>query len=60
MKVTLTRLDDAFHFEARGEGGVSMQFDAGPDIGGHGLDELLSASDEASRSLAPEWYADAA
>ena len=37
MKVTLTRLDDAFHFEARGEGGVSMQFDAGPDIGGHGL-----------------------
>lgn len=37
MKVTLTRLDDAFHFEARGEGGVSMHFDASPDIGGHGL-----------------------
>lgn len=37
MKVTLTRLDDAFHFEARGEGGVAMHFDASPDIGGHGL-----------------------
>ncbi|GAB4130703.1 MAG: OsmC family protein [Bacteroidia bacterium] len=35
MKVTLNRLDDAFHFEARSEDGVSMHFDANPEIGGH-------------------------
>ena len=35
MKVTLKRLDDAFHFEARNEDGNTMQFDAGPNIGGH-------------------------
>ena len=34
---SFTARDDAFHFEARGEGGVSMHFDASPDIGGHGL-----------------------
>ena len=35
MKVELKRLDDAFHFEARGEQGVTMHFDANPEIGGH-------------------------
>jgi putative redox protein len=35
MKVELTRLDDAFHFEARGEQGATMHFDANPEIGGH-------------------------
>ena len=31
-----------------------------PGIDGHGLDELLSDSNETSRSLTPQWYADAA
>ena len=35
MKVNLQRLDDAFHFEARSEQGVTMHFDANPEIGGH-------------------------
>jgi len=35
MKVTLHRLDDAFHFEAKNAEGQSMFFDASPDIGGH-------------------------
>lgn len=35
MKVELERLDDAFHFEARGEDGVTMHFDGNPEIGGH-------------------------
>ena len=35
MKVQLKRLDDAFHFEASNEQGKTMQFDAGPDIGGN-------------------------
>lgn len=35
MKVNLQRLDDAFHFEARNEQGVTMHFDANPEIGGH-------------------------
>lgn len=34
MKVHLKRLDEAFHFEATNEEGRSMQFDAGPNIGG--------------------------
>ncbi|HLG03950.1 MAG TPA: OsmC family protein [Bacteroidia bacterium] len=34
MKVVLNRLDDAFHFEAKNEDGVTMHFDAGPDHGG--------------------------
>jgi putative redox protein len=36
MKVTLQRLDDAFHFEAKGQGGEVMQFDANAEIGGQG------------------------
>lgn len=35
MKVELKRLDDAFHFEAKNEQGVTMHFDANPEIGGH-------------------------
>jgi putative redox protein len=35
MKVSLHRLDDAFHFEARGEQGITVNFDAAPNIGGH-------------------------
>lgn len=35
MKVTLQRLDDAYHFEAKNEDGRSLQFDANPEIGGH-------------------------
>jgi len=35
MKVTLHRLDDAFHFEAKNAEGQSMFFDASPEIGGH-------------------------
>jgi putative redox protein len=37
MKVSLRRLDQDFHFEAKNEEGVSMQFDAGPSNGGHDL-----------------------
>lgn len=37
MKVSLQRLNDAFHFEAKGGDGVSMQFDANPEIGGSNL-----------------------
>jgi putative redox protein len=36
MKVTLNRLDDAFHFEAKNEQGNSVHFDIGPEAGGHG------------------------
>lgn len=36
MKVELKRLDDAFHFEAKNEEGMSMYFDGSPKIGGHG------------------------
>ncbi|MFM2016449.1 MAG: hypothetical protein RL007_105 [Bacteroidota bacterium] len=36
MKVTLQRLDDAFHFEAKGQGEEIMHFDANPEIGGKG------------------------
>jgi len=37
MKVSLQRLNDAYHFEAKGGDGVSMQFDANPEIGGSNL-----------------------
>lgn len=37
MKVHLNRLNNAFHFVASGEDGVSMHFDANPEIGGEGL-----------------------
>ncbi|MFN3589023.1 MAG: OsmC family protein [Spirosomataceae bacterium] len=34
MKVTLKRVDDAFHFEAMGVSGVPNHIDANPEIGG--------------------------
>jgi len=37
MKVELTRVDDAFHFEAVGISGVKNNIDANPEIGGHNL-----------------------
>ncbi|MFN3850559.1 MAG: OsmC family protein [Spirosomataceae bacterium] len=37
MKVELTRVDDAFHFEAVGISGVINNIDANPEIGGHNL-----------------------
>ncbi len=35
MQVELVRLDDAFHFEAKGASGVPVHIDAAEDIGGH-------------------------
>jgi putative redox protein len=35
MQVELIRLDDAFHFEAKGMSGVPVQIDAAENIGGH-------------------------
>lgn len=35
MKVSLKRVDDAFHFEARNEDGRTVQIDAAESIGGH-------------------------
>lgn len=35
MKVELKRLDSDFHFEAKSEQGITMHFDANPEIGGH-------------------------
>jgi putative redox protein len=37
MKVTLDRLNENFHFEARGDDGATMHFDAGAAHGGQGL-----------------------
>jgi putative redox protein len=37
MKITLTRLDDAYHMEATNESGNSIQMDGSPAIGGHNL-----------------------
>lgn len=37
MKVELTRVNDAFHFEAVGISGVKNNIDANPEIGGHNL-----------------------
>jgi putative redox protein len=37
MKVELIRVDDAFHFEAKGTSGVANHIDANIDIGGHNL-----------------------
>lgn len=34
MKINIHRLNDAYHFEARNESGVTMQMDANPEIGG--------------------------
>ena len=34
MKINIHRLNDAYHFEAKNETGVSMQLDANPEIGG--------------------------
>jgi len=35
MTIELTRVDDAFHFEAASAAGVSVHLDGAPDIGGH-------------------------
>jgi putative redox protein len=35
MQVELVRIDDAFHFEAKGMSGVPVQIDAAENIGGH-------------------------
>jgi len=35
MKITLKRLDDAFHMEATNEAGLSVQSDGSEQIGGH-------------------------
>jgi putative redox protein len=35
MKISLKRLDDAFHFEAKNEDGLTVQMDAAEKIGGH-------------------------
>ncbi len=37
MKVTLTRMNDAVHFEARTESGGILNIDGGPTVGGQGL-----------------------
>jgi putative redox protein len=34
IKIELSRLNDAFHFEARNESGNKVHIDASPDIGG--------------------------
>ena len=35
MKISLKRLDDAFHFEAKNEDGRTVYMDAAEKIGGH-------------------------
>ena len=35
MQIELIRIDDAFHFEAKGVSGVPVQIDAAENIGGH-------------------------
>jgi putative redox protein len=35
MQVELVRLDDAFHFEAKGMSGIPVHIDAAENIGGH-------------------------
>jgi len=35
MQVELVRVDDAFHFEAAGQSGVTQHIDGAVDIGGH-------------------------
>ncbi|HKV75500.1 MAG TPA: OsmC family protein [Gemmatimonadales bacterium] len=37
MKVTLTRANDAVHFEARTESGALLHIDGAPSVGGQGL-----------------------
>ena len=37
MQVELLRIDNAFHFEAKGTSGIPVQIDAAEDIGGHNL-----------------------
>jgi len=37
MKVTLTRQNDAVHFEARTESGATLDIDGAPSVGGQGL-----------------------
>ena len=35
MKIEISRIDDAFHFEAKGSTGVPVNIDAAPAIGGN-------------------------
>ena len=37
MKVTLSRVNNAVHFEARTESGATLQIDGAPAVGGEGL-----------------------
>ncbi|WP_020537806.1 OsmC family protein [Lewinella cohaerens] len=37
MKVTLERLDDAYHMQASNEDGLTVHTDGSPEIGGHNL-----------------------
>jgi len=37
MEVVLKRLDDAFHFEAKGASGIPVSMDAAESLGGHNL-----------------------
>lgn len=37
MRVTLKRIDDAFHIEAANEDGLTVHSDGSPEIGGHNL-----------------------
>ncbi|WP_018478522.1 OsmC family protein [Pontibacter roseus] len=37
MEIHLTRVDQDFHFEARGAADVAIHLDANPEIGGHNL-----------------------
>lgn len=36
MKISIKRLDDDFHMEAKNEDGNTLQMDGGANIGGHG------------------------
>ncbi len=48
MKIEISRLNDAYHFEAENEQGKTIQMDASPEIGGNNLGfrpmQLLLAS----------------
>jgi hypothetical protein len=69
-RALLDELDDAAFMKRIGDNVARMEWLAReilgrarsehPEIGGHGLDELLADSDSAEISLAAFWYADAA
>lgn len=37
MEINLTRVDQDYHFEARGAANVAIHLDANPEIGGHNM-----------------------